>query len=186
MVCSLNKFITSGCFADKMKQIRSLVFQKRYFQIKIVHCIRYVDQKSLSLLWRGSEYVSLLGMHFKNKIPSVVLNSEQINGIFQTWDKLSKQCWSWSFFTARRQKGISVFHPPSSTTSTLPGPIKAIAVMTSSCYFWSILFHFLCGPSQQEECPISFPSGGVKVRGGQLFHCLQQNKLHIAFSCKWL
>lgn len=79
--------------------------------------------------------------------------------LWETRDELGEQLWIWTFFFSSEMK--KVFSRSILTSSTLPGPIKVIAVKTSSCYFSSILFHFLCGPSQQKECPISSCGGWV-------------------------
>lgn len=71
------------------------------------------------------------------------------------------------------------------STWTLPGPIKNIAVMASSCYFSSILFHFLCGSSQQEECPISSCGGWVvRVGGCRVNYFTAYKKSH--GGCGWI
>lgn len=63
------------------------------------------------------------------------------------------------------------------TTSALSGTMKSAAVMTSSCYSWSILFYFLCDSSQQKECPISCMVGDwCSLReSGLLFNYLQKD-----------
>lgn len=63
------------------------------------------------------------------------------------------------------------------TTSALSGTMKSTAVMTSSCYSWSILFYFLCDLSQQKECPISCMVGDWCSwrESGLLFSYLQKD-----------
>lgn len=97
---------------------------------------------------------------------------------FLLWEKIILQRWTqWAavnmdiLYSSEMKK---VFLRSILTSWTLPGPIKVIAVKTSSCYFTSILFHFLCGPSQQKECPISSCGGWVGEMPGQLFPSLRR------------
>lgn len=47
MVCILSKFNNSDCYDDKIKQINSLDFQKRYFESKTAPNIRYWAKHAL-------------------------------------------------------------------------------------------------------------------------------------------
>lgn len=60
--------------------------------IKIVYCIRYVDQKLLSLLWTESEHLSLLGVHLKKSLCRFELTkkldlSSRQRPFFRHWTK---------------------------------------------------------------------------------------------------
>lgn len=56
MVCILSKFNNSDCYDDKIKQINSLDFQKRYFESKTAPYIRYWAKDALFAIKSVSIY----------------------------------------------------------------------------------------------------------------------------------
>lgn len=73
----------------------------------------------------------------------------------------SKQWWLWLVVTAQRQKVFLCFilYPHYLNIGRANKSHRRDDLLL--VIFWSILFHFLCGPSQQEECSISSWSRGV-------------------------
>lgn len=151
-----------------MKQIRSIVFHKRYFHIKIVYGIRYcmlikVSVSAADWVWicKCTRSACETTLFETNKEMGFVLKY-----ILQTWDTVSSSDCDW-WFQHRDKKVFLCFilyrHHSNVVWANKSQRCDDLLLL----FLKYILFHFLCGPSQQEECPISSCSGGaVKVPTG--------------------